>query len=286
MLPASWRFTAIGVPWQIDTAEPLPVEVATAVGDRIEAFDGVYSRFRADSLVTRIASEPGMHRFPADAALLFDVYRDLYEATDGAVTPLIGRALETLGYDAAYSLIPRGDGIATPAWDDAIAWRDGTLSTLAPVTVDVGAAGKGYLADLVGEVLREAGITEYTVDASGDIVHAGGRPLRVGLEHPLDATKAIGIATLADGALCASATNRRAWGSGLHHIVDPTTGLPTREVLATWVIAPTGLIADGIATALFFADAERLLERFEFTWVRMLSNGRIEHSAAFEGEVF
>jgi len=286
VLPASWRFTAIGVPWQIDTAEPLPVEVATAVGDRIEAFDGVYSRFRADSLVTRIASEPGMHRFPADAALLFDVYRDLYEATDGAVTPLIGRALETLGYDAAYSLIPRGDGIATPAWDDAIAWRDGTLSTLAPVTVDVGAAGKGYLADLVGEVLREAGITEYTVDASGDIVHAGGRPLRVGLEHPLDATKAIGIATLADGALCASATNRRAWGSGLHHIVDPTTGLPTREVLATWVIAPTGLIADGIATALFFADAERLLERFEFTWVRMLSNGRIEHSAAFEGEVF
>jgi thiamine biosynthesis lipoprotein len=285
-LPVAWRFRAIGSPWQIDTRAPLPTDVAARVTARIEAFDTVYSRFRADSLVTRIASTPGTYQFPPDATALFGLYRELYEATEGAVTPLIGRALEHLGYDARYTLVTRGGGIPTPAWDDAIAWLDGTLTALTPVTVDVGAAGKGYLADLVAEVLKASGITEFTVDASGDIVQAGPGSIRVGLEHPLDPTRAIGIATLSEGALCASATNRRAWGSGLHHIVDVATGMPTKNVMATWVVARSGLIADGLSTALFFADTDRLLERFEFSWVRMFSNGQIERSPNFDGEVF
>ena len=41
------------------------------------------------------------------------------------------------------------------------------------------------------------------------------------------------IALVHDGALCSSATNRRAWGDGLHHVIDAMTGLPTRDVIAT-----------------------------------------------------
>jgi thiamine biosynthesis lipoprotein len=284
--PAVWRFEAIGAPWQIDTASPLPPEVASAVSARIDKFDKVYSRFRADSLVAQIARLPGTFTFPPDADALFELYRVLYGATDGAITPLVGRALENLGYDAHYSLVARGDGIPTPSWDEAMSWHDGALTTVSPAVIDVGAAGKGYLADLVGEVLRVAGITDFIVDGSGDIVHAGSNTLRIGLEHPLDPTKAIGIASLSNGSLCASAANRRAWGDGLHHIVDVTTGLPASRVLATWAVAPTGLLADGLATALFLADPNRLSERFDFSWVRMLSNGRVEHSTNFEGEVF
>ncbi|MGV8969581.1 MAG: FAD:protein FMN transferase [Microbacteriaceae bacterium] len=285
-LPATWRFDAIGAPWQIDTAVPLPHQIIALVTDRIDNFDRTYSRFREDSLVTAIATAPGTYSFPTDATELFDLYRRLYDATDGAITPLIGRALEHLGYDAQYSLIARGKGIQTPSWDEAIAWHDGTLTTLSPVVLDVGAAGKGYLADLVAGVLRESGITEYTVDASGDIVHAGQTTLRVGLEHPRDSTKVVGIAYVTNGSLCASATNRREWGADLHHIVDVTTGLPATNVLATWAIAPTGLIADGLATALFLADTDRLHEQFDFSWVRLHTNGRLVHSTNFEGQVF
>jgi thiamine biosynthesis lipoprotein len=284
--PAVWRFEAIGAPWQIDTASPLPAELASAVSARIDEFDRIYSRFRADSLVSRIAKTPGTHTFPADAEALFEFYRLLYESTDGAITPLVGRALEYLGYDAQYSLVARGEGIPTPSWDEAMSWKDSALTTYSPVVIDVGAAGKGYLADLVGGVLGDAGITDFTVDASGDIVHTGPSALRIGLEHPLDPSKAIGIATVTAGSLCASASNRRAWGHGLHHIVDVTTGLSNTPVLATWVVAPTGLIADGLATALFFSNPDRLSDVFDFSWVRMLANGRVEHSPNFEGEVF
>lgn len=282
----SLTFEAIGTGWQIDTARPIDASLEAAIAARIDSFDRTWSRFRDDSLVARIARSPGSWEFPAEAPALFELYRRLYEATDGAVSPLVGRALETLGYDRAYSLRANGHPVAVPAWDEAVAWDGHGLTTARPVSIDVGAAGKGYLVDLVSELLEAAGHEDFIVDGSGDIRCLGPVPIRVGLEHPLDTSKAIGIVTVRDGAICSSATNRRAWGDGLHHVIDATTGLPTHSVIATWAIAPTALEADGLATALFFADPARLADSFDFTFVRMFSTGRVEFSPHLDGELF
>jgi thiamine biosynthesis lipoprotein len=95
-------FDAIGTRWQIDTAEPLPGEVLAAVHARIAAFDEDWSRFRADSWVTRVArAGAGTYPLPADAGPLLDMYDTVARCTDGAVSPLVGHALEALGYDAS-----------------------------------------------------------------------------------------------------------------------------------------------------------------------------------------
>jgi FAD:protein FMN transferase len=278
-------FDAIGAPWQIDTPDPLPSYIVSEIEARIDDFDRTYSRFRDDSLVRKIASKPGSYAFPKDAAKLFNFYGDLYRATDGAVSPLVGRALERLGYDSAYSLRASEYPIAVPRWDEAFSFSKNEFTATRPVLIDVGAAGKGYLVDLVSEILKRNGVVDFVVDASGDMVHAGPEVLRVGLEHPLDTTKAIGIIELQNASLCASATNRRAWGN-VHHVIDVTTGLPTRSVIATWVVAATALEADGLATALFFTEGERLQETFDFDWVRMFADGRVQRSAHLNGELF
>src|SRR6185503_10886775 len=100
--------------------------------------------------------EGGRFELPADSAALFGLYRRLYDATAGAVTPLVGRLLSDAGYDAAYGLRP-GTLSAPPAWDEAMRFEDGVLTTTRPVLLDFGAAGKGYLVDLVAQVLRTAG---------------------------------------------------------------------------------------------------------------------------------
>lgn len=281
----SLDFDAIGTRWQIDTTEALEPDLVRAIEQRTESFDRTWSRFRTDSLVSRIAETPGSFEFPPEAPAVFDFYRAMYEVTDGAVSPLVGRALEQWGYDRGYSLRRSGPIAPVPTWDDAVSWDGHALHTIRPVVVDIGAAGKGYLVDLVARLLAETGIVGFTIDASGDILHRGPAPLRVALEHPLDARKAVGIARLTGGALCASASNRRAW-PGAHHILDAPTGLPTRDVIATWVTAATGLEADGLATALFVADPARLTERFEFEYVRMLASGTLQKSAGFDGELF
>ncbi|WP_411721928.1 FAD:protein FMN transferase [Mycetocola sp.] len=279
-------FEAIGTRWRIDSAVPIEPGLAQAIHDRIAAFDRTWSRFRSDSVVAAIARAPGSHDLGADAPPLFALYSRFTDATDGAVSPFVGDALNHLGYDPSYSLRERDEPRSgAPGWAD-VARLDGTiLHTTRPVSIDIGAAGKGYLVDLVAGLLTTAGHSEFTVDASGDIAHRGA-PIRVALEHPYDPSRAIGVVTLTGGALCASATNRRAWGEGLHHIVDGRTGSPVDEVVATWALASDTAMADGVATALFFLAPADLATLFGAEGVRVFTDGRIERSPGFPGELF
>ncbi len=299
--PRPTTFEAIGAPWRIGVGSadtpldslgaPLDDADLEAVLDRIEQFDRDWSRFRDDSLVSRIAREAGSWQLPADAAPMLELYEQLHALTDARLSPLVGASLERLGYDASYRLTPAGDALPAPSWQDSIALRRAphglVLDTVTPVLLDVGAAGKGYLVDLVGDLLAARGVRETLVDASGDVRVRGERSIRVALEHPADATKAVGVAELTDGALCGSAINRRAWGEGLHHIVDAVTGRPVVDgVIATWVVADSALVADGLATAMFFVEPARLCETFAFEWVRLSMHTGLEASAGFRGELF
>ncbi len=284
--PAAWQFEAIGTAWQIDTSEPIASETAAAVLGCIKRFDRAWSRFRDDSLVSDIARGAGEWEMPLEADSLLTFYDELHRLTDGAVNPLIGRTLSDLGYDATYSLVASGEPAAVPMWD-TVEWHEPILTTREPLVIDVGAAGKGLLVDLVSGILREE-LNQFTVDASGDIYHNGTTPIRVALEHPSDATRAVGVAELEpEDALCASATNRRSWGDGLHHVLDGRTGRPTDDVVATWVVVPQScMTADGLATALFLVEPAQLMTRFDFEFVRMHADGRVEWSPDFPGEVF
>jgi thiamine biosynthesis lipoprotein len=281
-----WEFEAIGAPWRIDTPDGLSESQRAVITDRIAAFDRDWSRFRTDSLVSRISRAAGRHRLPADAGPLLDWYRELYAATGGRVSPLVGRTLESLGYDASYRLTPVAERVAVPSWADAMAWDGDYLDTARPVLLDVGAAGKGYLVDLISELLVDMGVGTHVVDASGDLRVRGDVTERVALEHPADPSKAIGVVELRDGALCASASNRRSWGDGLHHVIDAVTGIPTASVIATWAAAADALHADGLATALFFEPDPNLFASSDVYYVRMFANGRVEHSPSFPGELF
>jgi thiamine biosynthesis lipoprotein len=52
------------------------------------------------------------------------------------------------------------------------------------------------------------------------------------------------------------------------------------------VIAPTALVADGIATALFFDPDPQLITREAAEFARMFDDGRVDASHHFPGEMF
>jgi thiamine biosynthesis lipoprotein len=288
-VPGGWEdfaFEGIGTRWEISTPQPLDSALRARLLALVERFDADWSRFRADSLVSAMAREPGKYEFPAEAQALGQLYRSLYEATGGAMTPLIGPSLERLGYDANYSLRPSGSALPAPAWDGLLDWAGSTLTTSAPVVLDVGAAGKGLLVDLLAAELEAGGMDSFIVDASGDLLAQGPQPVPVALEHPYNPAQAIGVVQLAGRALCASAANRRAWGDGLHHVLDGRTGRPVRTAVATWALAGTTMLADALATALFFVPGAELQRAFDFSWLTVFSDGSAAHSAEFEGTLF
>jgi thiamine biosynthesis lipoprotein len=278
-----WRFEAIGTRWEIETAEPLPQNLRAAVEVVVERFDREWSRFRSDSDVSRLRTEGG-RMVAADAGAMLDAYRDLSSATGGAVNPLVGESLDALGYDSAYSLVPGEPRPAPADWTARLDWSDREVRLSGLATIDVGAVGKGRLVDLVQRTL--AGVPgPVVVDAAGDL-SVRGAPVRVGLEHPFEPTKAIGVATIRDQALCASATNRRAWGEGLHHVLDARTGIPVVSWTATWAIADDAMTADAVATALFFDGGPQLAARWGVEWVRLSSDGRAQRSPGCPIEIF
>lgn len=281
-----FSFQGIGTGWEITTPLPLPPAVKAHLLDRVEKFDADWSRFRADSLVADLARQPGRYVFPDEAAPLGDLYGRLYRITGGAMTPLIGGSLERLGYDATYSLRPAGPPLPAPAWDSVLTWSGTVLTASAAVVLDIGAAGKGLLVDLLAGELEAAGIGTFVIDAGGDLLARGSGPVSVALEHPYNPAQAIGVMDLQGRALCASAANRRAWGDGLHHVLDGTTGQPVRTAVATWALAETAMVADALATALFFVPGTLLQATFDFSWLTVFSDGSATYSAEFEGKLF
>lgn len=278
-----WRFDAIGTRWDIETSEALTPAQQAAVTAEIERFDREWSRFRHDSDVSRLGREGGALA-SADAAPMLDAYRDLSAATDGAVNPLVADSLSALGYDAGYSLVA-GEAVPAPVeWPDRLSWSVHGAVADRPALLDVGALGKGRLVDLVVAALSDVP-GALVVDAGGDM-RARAAATRVALEHPFDPTRAIGVVALQDGALCASAINRRAWGNGLHHVLDARIGMPVRTWAATWAFAPEAMRADAVATALFFDGGPELAARWGAEWVRMTTDGRVQRSAGCPAEVF
>ncbi|MFB8386365.1 FAD:protein FMN transferase [Microbacterium sp. NPDC055910] len=280
-----WRFAAIGTEWLVETPDRMSDAVRRDVASVISSFDETWSRFRADSLVARLARDGGEAPAPGDARVMLDAYTALSEATAGAVQPLVGDALAQRGYDADFSLVDRGARSAPSDWRAQLTWDDERLALRRPALIDVGAVGKGHLVDLVAALLRRAGHRVVVVDAGGDMAMHGVRE-RIGLEHPFDARRVLGVWEVEDAALCASATNRRAWGDGLHHVLDARTGEPVRAIAATWAVAATALRADAIATALFFDGGPRLAHEWGVHWVRMMTDGRVEWSPGCRAELF
>lgn len=273
-----YAFEAIGTQFEIITPkDTLTADIKTKIQAAIEVFDKSFSRFRADSLVHTMAQQPGHYELPKGSEKLFKLYETLYTLTKGKVNPLVGNSLEAIGYDSDYSLKLKTP-VAAFEYHSVVERQGRSLKIKQPTVLDIGAAGKGFLVDRIGELLSAYGISSFVIDGSGDILHKGTQAETIGLEDPLHLGRVIGEISLHNKALCASAINRRTWGEGLHHIVDATTGVPTNDVIATWVLADDAMTADGLATALFFVEPEVLNERYTYEYIRVRADRRIEFS--------
>jgi thiamine biosynthesis lipoprotein len=281
---------AIGTSWSIiidQEMSDLSLGILNdAINNRIDLFDSHYSRFRTDSLVSLMAQSEGDYILPEDAKPMFDLYKELYDITDGLITPLIGQLLSDYGYDSIYSFKQKVLK-PTPSWAEALDYNFPKLKIIKPVLIDVGAMGKGYLVDIISELLVKRGIRKFTINAGGDIFNHNvqGRLAKVGLEHPIELDQVIGVAEIANGSICGSAGNRRSWGK-IHHIINPLTKTSPDSLLATWVVADTAILADALSTALFFIEASKLNKKYNFEYAVVGKDLSLETSINFPAEFF
>lgn len=278
-------FKAIGTHWTIQAETDMSAADWLALDNqihlRIDEFDRAYSRFRDDSLVAQMSQQSGTFPLPADGYELVSFYSKLNMLSNGQVTPLIGQVVSDAGYDAEYSLKP-GKLYSPPDWDEVLSYDATSITLSRPALLDFGAAGKGYLVDIVADIVGVAGITTFFVNAGGDILYRtdSSARLNVGLENPQDHSEVVGTASIINQSICASSGSRRQWGE-YHHIINPNTLESPVDIIATWTVADRAVVADGLATALYFVGAGELRRQFDFAWAVLRSDMSLEYSPDF-----
>lgn len=229
---------------------------AAAIGE-IERLQAVFNARDPGSELRRWSADPTATAGPelAEVLELADWWR---ARTGGAFDAAAGRWFR-LWADAEATGIEPDDAtlarVAAELADPGVRRRWCDLSALA----------KGWIVDrAVATVMGHAGVTGVTVNAGGDLAHAGAGTVRVGVEDPLrpyDNAAPLDVVVV-DGAVATSGGARRWWqvGDRRHpQLVDPRTGRPVSAAAAT-VLAPNAASADALATAVIVSPLPRALD--------------------------
>lgn len=285
MLPQKTTYESMGTTWEI-TVWDREVDASEIIRLSNE-FDTAYSRFIKNSFVSNTSHKTGTIKVPEDFTQILALYFKLYPLSQKKLTPLIGHTLEEIGYDADYSLISHKTINNVPDLFETVSIVDSTtIEIKIPVLFDFGAIGKGFFVDVVTTYLKEKGVKRFLVNGSGDISYvSNGEEITVGLENPLDSSQIIGTVKMKHGCMCSSATNRRAWGK-YNHIIDPHTLASPAEIIASWVIADSAAVADGLATALFMVPPENFAKDFKFEYCLLNKDLQVKRSSGFTTELF
>ena len=115
-----------------------------------------------------------------------------------------------------------------------------------------GGIGKGFAADRVAATLESKGLSNFLIDAGGDLLvrgRCGDRPWHVAVRHP----RHRGFLALLEAADCAIATSGDyerffvAEGTRYSHILDLRTGWPANHLTGVTVIARSATASPSIA---------------------------------------
>ena len=261
-------------------AEPALEEVR-----RIEA---KYSRYRADSIVSRINAAAGIVPVACDeetVALL--AYADAVYASSGGRFDITSGVLRK-AWDFRLGTLPSPQTLE--ALLPLVGWqhlrRDGGSVMLAKagMELDFGGFGKEYAVDRAAEILIAQGVVHGYVNLGGDMRFLGPRPdgaeWSIGIQHPRNAQRTIASVPFSRGALATSGDYERFFevgGRRYCHILDPRTGMSVSYWRSVSVVSPMAIAAGSCSTTAMLLERDGLdfLEQSGLSYLAIDQDGRI-----------
>lgn len=253
------------------------------------------SRFDPASALMQANAAPGKwHQVPRYCFEAIAEAARAHRRTGGRFDPRILADLCALGYDRTLTFANGSPALATPGGSGTTPaaaqgprgpWRPrlrrrGHWVDLGGIPIDLGGIGKGLAVRWAGEKLADTE-RSFLIEAGGDCLCRGAGPdgegWRVGIEDPSGGSGPVFVLTLADRACCTSSIRLRHWtvdGVEVHHLIDPRTGLPGGDGLASVsVVAKDPAWAEVWSKSLFLAGPGHIAavarrRRLAALWVR------------------
>lgn len=293
--------TVMTMSYRIIIGESLSIEKKQVVEKIIEntfaEINAIYNKWNPTSEISKLnqlkAGE--MARLSPELERFLFQTQEIVEITEGRFDPTIEPLQQLWKEKLAQGKIPSDEEIDAiiPAlgWDK-IHFNNGVFFKHHSLTqLDLGGIAKGYCVDLLVERLNASGYPNLFVEWGGEIRTSGQhpdlRPWRIFISRLGDTNPDSAIATLdlVNQAIATSGDYLQYWSVDIEntqenaatkpktyfHIFDPHTYRPLeitpRSIASASVLAPTCLLADGLATAAMMfpsqAEAEAWLEEIK-----------------------
>jgi FAD:protein FMN transferase len=239
----------------IQDAQP----IAQAAIDEVLRVERKYSRYRPDSIVSRINAAAGLHAVDCDAETwaLLEYADTLYQSSGGLFDVTAG--VLRRAWDFKTPQLPSEDALARLC--QLIGWRDVErqhqqirLPTVG-MELDVGGFGKEYAADRAGAILAAKGIHHGYVNLGGDMYVLGPKPdgqaWMIGIQDPRDKKKLMATIPIERGGLATSGDYERYFeldGRRYCHVLNPHSGMPVTYWRTVSVLAPLAVMAGNCST--------------------------------------
>lgn len=206
------------------------------------------------------------------------------EDTEGALDITIYPLVSAYGFTTGTKQVPSASSISSLIKDvdyRLVTVEANSVSLPSSVCIDLGSVSKGYTADRIVELLKDAGVKSALINLGGNISVIGSKPdkspWRVAISNPADTESVIGYVSIKDASVITSGSYQRFFeedGVLYHHIIDPSTGYPASNGLTSvTIIGTSGLAGDALSTALFVMGLDKGIDYwkahgdFDVIWI-------------------
>lgn len=260
-------------------------KAAEAVFARVDQLNGILSDYDPDSEISRLSQRTLRGPMPEPVPVSDDLWRvlergqALAEQTGGAFDVTIGPFMRLWRRARELHELPTEERLekTRPSVGSQHLRLDPkrrTVQLLAPrMRLDVAGLALGYIADEAVAAARAAGAPSAMVDAGGEVSLGDPPPGTDGwvvaiqsLKNPQEMTGQ--YVKLRNACVTSSGDTRRfieIGGRRYSHIIDPRTGLGLTRRIGATVIAPDGMTADALDTAVCVLGPDKGLELIERT---------------------
>ena len=258
-------------------------EQLTAVADLIRELDRSFNVHSEGSEIFALNRDKNANLSPFAVELL-NAAVSYSRTTDGAFDPTVFPVVEQ--WKEAADAVPVPELKSVGFENIVITGQVAKLENGA--SLDLGAIAKGFAAQKSIELLQQAGVETALLSLGGNVQTLGAKPdgskWAVGIADP-DAPSEHAAVVEFEGsmALVTSGGYQRYYEIGAeryHHIIDPKTGFPAENELASvTILAKNGTMADAYSTALFVMGLEQAVDfwrhQTDFEAVFILKDGSL-----------
>lgn len=267
------------------TQQPQALAAIDAAFAEMARIDTMMSSYRGDNEVAAInragARAASSAAISAEMDSVLRAALEISERSAGAFDITIAPVMKLWGFGTDSLHVPAAEKIQAQLAAVGFhhlklehAENEGAPSTRVRFTkddaaIDLGGIAKGYAIDRGWQTLAQHGFHDVLVEAGGDLrvkssaLTSGRR--HVWVRHPRTTDEFFARFNVDGGAVATSGDYERFFEHNsrrYHHILDPKTGYPAwndsagTQMLGVTVVAPTAMIADAFATAVFVLGPE------------------------------